>query len=115
MSKCRETPLFPHVFGTISLDGHIHMIGWPFRSTGWPIDHLVNMLGEALLYPKSRLWAIFGDSLDRIVLLADARYARVPEEAKFSRNSKLTNSFEIFLRGDSILSGIGAVGRTMAV
>ena len=38
-----------HVFGTISLDGQIHLTGWPFRSTGWPIGHPVNMLGEALI------------------------------------------------------------------
>ena len=31
------------------LDGQIYMTGWPFRSTGWPIGHPVNMLGEALI------------------------------------------------------------------
>ena len=31
------------------LDGQTRVTGWPFRSTGWPIGHPVNMLGEALL------------------------------------------------------------------
>ena len=41
-------------FGTISLDGQIHMTGWPFWSTGWPICHPVNMLGEDLYRGQER-------------------------------------------------------------
>ena len=46
--------MFLHVFGTIPLDGQIHMTGWPFWSTGWPICHPVNMLGEDLYRGQER-------------------------------------------------------------
>ena len=32
----------------VCLDGQIQITGCPFRDTGWPIGHPVNILGEAL-------------------------------------------------------------------
>ena len=40
--------LLMSVFLTMWMDGQSQMTGWPFRSTGGPIGHPVNMLGEAL-------------------------------------------------------------------
>ena len=50
------------------LDGQTRLTGWPFRSTGLPIGHPVNMLGEALrpLVPR-QTWRLTGYAAPNIM------------------------------------------------
>ena len=45
-----EKPFLPG----FQLDCQTRLTGWEFRSTGWPIEHPVNMLGVALSASRKR-------------------------------------------------------------